>query len=85
MRGEKPTPKEIIVSAGGEVEIKLLPTSPSSGIFMLGRIVDTAGKRYRILITPKSTGEETQATIPLQIETSIDGPPKVHQIFLYVR
>lgn len=82
--GSKNISKEIIVKGGSDVEVKLLPTAFEAGTFKIEQFTDIPGVRYRLRVTPSSTNQETDAQIPLMIESTV-GRPKEYKVLLFVR
>ncbi len=70
--GGKAEPKEVTITAGGMVEVRLSKVQCKNPLFIVEQITDSPGRRYRLRITPRSTDSSMSAFIQLTFATALD-------------
>jgi hypothetical protein len=71
-RGSKAEPKEVAITAGGTVEVRLSRVQWENQQFIVEQLTDRPGSRYRLRITPRSTDLPMSTFIQLTFETALD-------------
>jgi hypothetical protein len=71
-RGSKAEPKEVTITAGGTVEIRLDRVKCENPQFIVEQLTDRPGVRYRLRITPRSTDSPMSTFIQLTFATALD-------------
>jgi hypothetical protein len=69
--GEAPTTKEFIVKMTGEDPMKITNVTPTRQNVTLHTEEITAGREYRVKVTPSSTGEITVGAVKIETDSKI--------------
>jgi hypothetical protein len=71
-RGGKAEPKEVTITAGSTVEVRLSRVQCENAQFIVEQFTDHPGRQYRLRITPRSTDSPMSAFIQLTFATALD-------------
>lgn len=83
-RGGPKASQEVLVTAGSDVAIDLQDVQYDHQAFVVEQVTETAGRRYKLRVTPLSTAAALQSQLTLKVE-AIVGQPESHVLYLVIR